>query len=413
MGRNFAVVFSVAVFGLFIFIVSFNAIIDPPRMFHDSWFARIPTQGVQEHVTVPQRIRVASNIGTLILGSSTARYIVPDVNNRIRKFKGLENSFVNRPVFNAAISAATIQTAVDVFSHSVALHDIKEAIYVLPFDGLNANAHKKRQRDYDPADYNGRFGIKDLVRILSILWSPELTRASFLTVTENFLPKEFPLSFGNKSKSFDGFHRWKNNFLEWYYPGYYRDMKITENETNKIEELINIAQQRTISFSIIIPPLHPIQMEMIFDIGIFEQYVKHLRVITEIADKFNISLVAFNPYHAALSENYFEHKNEKRESDAPAFYDGAHFNEFIGYEMTRFLKAGKSQLGPGFGLFLSPERVEGYIDSLIENRSSYLAERSDVSSVLPDCKSIPVKLVSGEPLKPVKRCYKGDRRIDE
>jgi len=374
LGRNFVIFFYVPVLTVFIVVMGLNIYVDPLKLFGDpqpgDQFPIKSFESIPEHLTLPIVIRNTDNIGTLIVGSSTARYLLDTPSSRVKSSEAARKLFPHTPIFNAALSGGTVHMALSVIKHALAFHDIKEIVYVLNFDGLSAK--RKVSENFLPKQYDGLTGFRSYARILPILWSYETTADSFNTIALNRLtPRSTALTHESKG-ILSVKQRWLRNTSEYLYPGLYSDFEMTESEVDAIKKIIALAKSRDIKLSIIVSPIHPVQMEMIYETGKFKEYSRHLNSLNKLCEKNKIPLVAFNIYAPPFASNFFNSETEAFGSDRPSFSDGVHFNPPLGMEISNFLKGHESQYGVGFGIKLTSKNLGPYMLSLSNNRRSYL-----------------------------------------
>jgi len=382
LGRNFVIVFCVPIFTVFIVVMSLNVYVDPLKLFGDpqpgDQFPIKSFESIPEHLTLPIVIRNTDNIGTLIVGSSTARYLLDTPSSRVKSSEAAKKLFPHTPIFNAALSGGTVHMALSVIQHALAFHDIKEIVYVLNFDGLSAK--RKVSENFLPKQYDGLAGFRSYARILPILWSSETTADSLKTIALNRSTTTSTTLTQENKGTLSTKQRWLRNTSEYLYPGLYSDFEMTESEVNAIKKIITLAKSRNIELSIIASPIHPVQMEMIYETGIFKEYSRHLNVLTELCEENKIPLVAFNIYAPPFSNDFFNSETEAFGSDLPSFSDGVHFNPPLGMKLSNFLKGHEAPYGGNFGTRLTSKNFGSYISSLSDNRRSYLHNNKIVNN---------------------------------
>jgi len=373
LGRNFVIVFCISIIAVFIAVMGLNIYVDPLKLFGDpqagDQFSKKPFESIPEHLTLPIVIRNTASIGTLIVGSSTARYLLDNPSSRVRTSERAQALFPHTPIFNAALSGATVHMTLKVIEHALAFHDIKEIVYVLNFDGLSAK--RKISENFLPKQYDGLKGFRTYARILPILWSPGTTLDSFKTISLNTSATTEQQPQEEKSH-LSPRDRWLRNSSEYLYPGLYADFVMTESEIKAVKDIIILAKSKGVKLSIVVSPIHPIQMELVYETGLFKEYTRHLNILTKLCEINNIPLVAFNIYSPPFSNDVFNSKNETHDMPAPFFSDGVHFTPRLGMELSNFLKNHKSKYGPGFGFTLTTKNIDAYISLISNSRNPYL-----------------------------------------
>lgn len=387
LGRSFVLFFCIPIFVGFATIMGMNIYVDPLALFGaphpGDTFPEKNFQSIPEHMTLPIVIRNANEIGTLIVGSSTARYVLENPSNRIRNSETAKLLFSNGPVFNAALGGGTVHMALDVIQHAAAFHDVKEVVYVLNFDGLSAK--RNVSENYHAKHYDGLKGGRAYARILPILWSTETTQDSIKTLISRYLPSAAEADVKGKG-AVSARTRWLRNTGDYLYAGLYSDFDMTTAEIQAIKDIVALAKSRGIKLSIMASPIHPIQMEMIFEAGIFNEYAQHLRIISELSRDADFPFVAFKSYTPPFSSDYFNVGVEGMPVDVPYYQDGVHFNTAIGTDLLRFMKGSGGLYGDDFGVHLNPGNVEIYISSIMDGRDKYLLNNKYVKPLVDDIK---------------------------
>jgi len=385
MGKSFVLFFCAPVLTLFFAIMGLNIIVDPLALFSDPQpndiLAEKPFRSIPEHLTLPLTIRNANAIGTLIVGSSTSRQLLETPGNRIRASKTDRRLFPNDPIFNAALGGGTVHMALDVIRHALAFHDIKEIVYVLNFDGLSAK--RNISENYHSENYDGRAGGQSYARILPFLWNADTALDSLKTLVLNSPLDSKPLGIA-KADTLSIRKRWLRNTRDYMYVGLYADFVMTSAETDAINDMISLAKSKDIKFTVMASPIHPIQMEMIYQANVFGAYAKHLRVISDIAQTNGIDFIAFDIYASPFSDNYIDVDEQSLPKDAPLYWDGVHFSPGIGIEMVKFMKSGKSIYGDSFGIHLTNSNVDSYVKTLVHKRDLYLRNNEYVREFIED-----------------------------
>lgn len=380
LARRFLSLFLLLVGGSFLVIMSFNIWVDPSEMLRGGSTSGIIAEKnfpVGQALSVPFRIRVEERIGTLIVGSSTARYILPDSKSRIRTSPEALRYFESQPVFNAAMAGATLAMAVQTMRHTLALHEVEEILYVLNFDGWSAN--RFFLPDYNPDNFNGKSDLRSYARILPILWSPKLTAASIETFLFNVVPG-FAERYRERRKfrkRYDLKH-WRQHLADFRSRGKYGGFEFDHEAFTKLVDTIILAKERGVEFGIIASPIHPFLMEIIYACQKFDDYKNHLKLIAEIGARYSVNVVAFNLYRPPFSLNYIENSASPRDFNGPRFADGMHFNTLIGLDLVRFLKTGQTTLDGLEGVFLAPDNVDDYVRLLEDGRQAYIRSNRDV-----------------------------------
>ena len=383
-GARFVAVFCGLAALSFILVMGLSLWVDLYRLFSDpregDLFQVKNFDGVPEHLTLPIRMRNTGSIGTLIAGSSTARYLLENPLDRVRSSQTAKQLFRNQPVFSAALGGATVHMALDTIRHAINLYDVGEVIYVLNFDGLSAR--REVSGNHHPDQYDGKDTIRSYSGAVPMVWSVESLKDSIRTIIANAGGDTH--GGARHSSAEESRQRWVDNLKNFLLPGKYTDFMMTDAEIRAVEDMARICKEKGAAFSVIVSPIHPAQMELVHRSGLFGEYVRHLAALAELSGRYGFPVVAFDIYKEPFSANYFDMPYTKGNDTRPAFVDGMHFNTAIGTELLRFLKAGDGIFGSGTGFRLRIDNVDEYVEQLRAHRESYVRNNTKLESLMND-----------------------------
>lgn len=396
---------------VFLSIGTLNALIDPFGMFGSmriSGFNELkPELGSHARMAKAYRIRQLQPRGT-ILGSSRAE-IGLDPNH-----PGWDGK--SHPVYNLALSSARIDEIRDYLFHAQAHGPLYEVVLALDFFMFNANW--RHEADFDTGrlsrpgqEFSDTGWLNDPIRAL---FSMDGLEASFETILAQNKP-ETSSHYANGLRDTRrkwaaiqsrGGHRSVSLANTRYdlthpdgWPLFSLQRSIDSDSTlDSFNDIIEFCQQYNIKLLVFISPIHALQQEVIWQLGLAAEYENWKREMVKVLNDSEVVLWDFSGYNSITTEPF--PPLDDTTTQMKNYWEGSHYRRHIG---NLILDRLFDQQQPGldvpddFGIRLDSSNIDAYMQSTRDARESYLnahqQEAKEIAQLVRDTRTKRDKMV--------------------
>jgi hypothetical protein len=381
---------------IFLCVGTFNALVDPFGMFD---LMRIPgfnelkpEMGSHARMAKAYRIRQLQPHG-IILGSSRAEIgLDPD-------HPGWDEK--SHPVYNLALPGARIDEVRDYLFHAQAHGPLNEIVLALDFFMFNANW--RHAADFDDArlsqpgqEFSDTGWLNDPIRAL---FSMDGLKASYETIQNQNKPvtsSYYTNGLRDTSRKWtevqsSGGHR--NVFLasiryDLTHPDGWplfalHHGKGSDSTINTFKDIVHFCHQNDINLRVFISPIHALQQEVIWQLGLAPQYESWKRELVEILDSREIDLWDFSGYNRITIEPFPQLGDTT--TQMKNYWEGSHYRRHIGNRiLNRLFEYEPTGLdfSDDFGVRLDSSNIEAHLQSTRHAREGFLsAHQQDAEEI--------------------------------
>lgn len=386
---------------LFLSICSFNALVDPFRLFGAppiTGFNQLkPEIGTHARMAKAYAVRSIQPHG-IVLGNSRA-----DV--------GIDPEHVgwNRqstPVYNLALSSGRIDEILSYLQHAQAHGPLRQVVLSLDFMMFNANW--RHEADFDPdrlSTPEAHFpsvswwadSLKALFSLDGLSASVRTVKAQHESTTSSHLPNG---ARDNERKwahiQAMGGHRrafLNNTRYDLISPDGWPLFSLEASErgdgtSDSLEEIARFCKHYNIELKVFISPIHANKLEVIWQLGLGPEYEHWKRHVVEVVSRSGFALWDFSGYNSITTEPFPPLGDNTTMMNN--YWEGSHYRREVGDLILDrlFATSETGRIVPSdFGIRLSPDNIEDHLRMTRDDHEHYRSQRQ------PDIEEV-AKLVS-------------------
>ncbi len=322
---------------------------------------------------------------TIVIGSSRVHDAINPEHPALQEFA---------PVYNYGVDMLRVREALYFLKHATLNSDIKRVVFGLDF--FMFNSLQRTNNDFD-SQLIGRS-----INYIDYLGTPIFSKAALLDSVKTvkgsvsqpnrreFLPNGFrPNAFWGV-KNYEALHYYTN----WIFltsrvqnTKYYQNMELDPSVFDDFEEIIRFCRNKGIDLRIYISPAHAnLDGEGIRALGKLEMLEYWKTRVTEIADKYDVTVWDFSGYNSVTTEIV--------RTPMKYYWDSSHFTELVSdLILKRLFNTGA--VPHDFGIRLTPSNINQSLAASRVNREAYYAKNfKEIQELQSDYKEI----IRGAPL---------------
>lgn len=266
-----------------------------------------------------------------------------------------------RSTYNLAINGPNVYEIRRYLEHAIVNNpNLKEVVFGVDFFMFNETL--KNQPSFSEDRLNKQnMTINDAI---NALFSIDTIGASNETITASKQEKDINGNYGKNGfmpnrNAKDGKNIWRFNQSIKLYFELHSDYKFSEEYFAEFKKIVDLCQEKGIKLTVFISPSHATDMESIRATGkwkVSEEWKQKIVAITPVWD--------FSGYNSVTTQ--------KIEKIMTNYSDSSHYTHEIGnWMLDKMFDRPNSKIPPDFGLLLTPDNVNVYLDRINKDRKNW------------------------------------------
>jgi len=351
-------------FTLTVLISLINIVVDPYQRFNLVSIAGFNAEKYNGGSRMTKAITVTqNNFNSLIMGTSRAEI----------GFNPQDDVWGKDSVYNLSLAGVSMKEVYKVFSYMLTHNPPKHLL--LSLDLLMFNGKNTLNPEFQQSVFSGKNRLLDnaqsLLNFNTLNQSRKTIRRNMRGTPSYFTPLGQEVG---TSVFYDFINHHGQRELFWheltsqYIPNSYKDYKYSNDYLKLLQKMIHACHKENIELIIVIPPIHALQLETIFQMHLwpdFEQWKKDL-VSSSMDTK--TPVYDFTNWTGINAES-LPHKTDDNQI-MQWYWESSHFKEKLGSKVLyRVLKPSQKN---SFGKLLTSENIESFLQQQRHSRAQYI-----------------------------------------
>lgn len=157
-------------------------------------------------------------------------------------------------------------------------------------------------------------------------------------------------------------------------PGTYLGFEYGADRLEDLDLFLARAAQARTRVVLVVPPVHALQLECEYQVGLWDDFERMKRELAEIAARRGVPLLDFATHHDYALERMPERTDT--ESRMRWWFDSSHCTPELGelvMDRVDEVLLGSSAAANGFGVLLTPDMIEAHLRACLEERDRWRA----------------------------------------